>query len=121
MDHLPLRNRTMRSRRWLRRPDAGIERIHQALLSTIDGHRTVIELESVAQVMGLDAAVLERLRRQGDIDLITHGASAPARGNAPFSAGRATAVARTSSNPAQPFGDLVDDPGPVVKGDVVPR
>jgi hypothetical protein len=57
------------ARQWLQRPDARIDRVHQALLSTIDGHRNVIELESVARAMGLDPDALDRLRQQGFIEL----------------------------------------------------
>jgi hypothetical protein len=43
--------------------------VKRALLSSIDGHRNVIELESFARAMGLEADALERLRCEGLIDL----------------------------------------------------
>lgn len=54
--------------RWLER-DGSTERVKRALLSSIDGHRNVIELESVARALGMQADALERLRREGLIDL----------------------------------------------------
>ena len=45
------------------------DRVRRALLATIDGHRNVIELESLARAMGLDSDALEHLRREGLIDL----------------------------------------------------
>ncbi len=65
------------ARQWLQRPDARIDRVHQALLSTIDGHRSVIELESVARAMGLEPDALEQLRVHGLIEL-WDGADDPA-------------------------------------------
>jgi hypothetical protein len=69
MQVLPSPIQTAVARQWLQQPDARIDRIHQALLSTIDGHRNVVELESVARAMGLDPDALDRLRQQGFIEL----------------------------------------------------
>jgi hypothetical protein len=69
MQTLPSPIQTAVARQWRQRPDARIDRIHQALLSTIDGHRNVVELESVARAMGLDPDALNRLRQQGFIEL----------------------------------------------------
>ncbi len=69
MQSLPSPTQTAVARQWLQQPDARIDRIHQALLSTIDGHRNVVELESVARAMGLDPDALDRLRQQGFIEL----------------------------------------------------
>jgi hypothetical protein len=44
---------------------SGADRVHQALLSTVDGQRNVIELESVAKAMGLPDWTLADLRAQG--------------------------------------------------------
>ncbi len=54
--------------RWLE-GDVSSDRVKRALLSSIDGHRNVIELESVARALGLEADALERLRGEGLIDL----------------------------------------------------
>lgn len=83
MPSLPSPIQTAVARQWLQQPDARIDRIHQALLSTIDGHRNVIELESVARAMGLNSDALERLRQQGFIELapqiLSSGQAAPER------------------------------------------
>ena len=52
------------------------------LLATIDGHRNIVELGSVARAMGLAPATFEHLRRQGLIDFpaVTLGAEAGAFG-----------------------------------------
>jgi hypothetical protein len=72
---LPLPVQTRVARQWLEHPDARIDRVHRALLSTIDGHRNVIELESVARAMGLEPDALDVLRQQGFIDLAATGSS----------------------------------------------
>jgi len=74
MQALPSPIQTAVGREWLQQPDARIDRIHRALLSTIDGRRNVVELESVARAMGLDPDAVDRLRRQGFIEL---GQAAP--------------------------------------------
>lgn len=70
MDALPTPTKTPMALRWL---EAGAarqdDRVKRALLSNIDGHRNVIELESFARAMGLAPDALERLRREGLIDL----------------------------------------------------
>ena len=45
------------------------DQVRRTLLASIDGHRNVIELESLARAMGLDSDALEHLRREGLIDL----------------------------------------------------
>ena len=74
---LPAPTQTTIARRWLQHPDARIDRIQRALLSTVDGHRNVVELESVARAMGLEPDALDRLRQQGFIELAPEAASAP--------------------------------------------
>lgn len=66
------------ARQWLEHPDATLDRVHLALLTTVNGHRSVVELESVARAMGLDPDVLHRLRRGGFVSFaeesgIAHG------------------------------------------------
>ena len=68
MHRLPTPTQTSIARQWLGRPDARLDRVQRALLATIDGHRNIIELESVARAMGLGPAALERLRQRGLID-----------------------------------------------------
>jgi len=68
-DPIPVPVRTALAAQWLERPDPTPDRLMRTLLCGIDGHRNVIELESFARAMGLDGDALERLRRQGLIDL----------------------------------------------------
>lgn len=77
MHLLPTPTQTSMARQRLKQPDATLDRIQRALLATVDGHRNVIELESVARAMGLEPSALERLRQQGLISIPT-GATAPA-------------------------------------------
>jgi len=65
MERLPKPVLTSRARRYLRWDDPGADRVHQALLSTVDGQRNVTELESVAKAMGLPDWTLADLRAQG--------------------------------------------------------
>jgi hypothetical protein len=69
MDALPTPTKTPMGLRWLEAPGAHGDRIKRALLSSVDGHRNVIELESFARAMGLEADALEQLRGEGLIDL----------------------------------------------------
>ena len=69
MKDLPIPMKTERAMHWLHVAPPEGDRLMQVLLSEIDGHRNVIELESFARAVGLDADALERLRRQGLIDL----------------------------------------------------
>jgi hypothetical protein len=69
MNPLPIPTQTLKARRWLDMRDGEPDRIRRALLTNIDGHRNVIELESFARAMGLESDALERLRREGFIDL----------------------------------------------------
>lgn len=69
MDALPTPTKTPMGLQWLEARDGNDDRIKRALLSSIDGHRNVIELESFARAMGLEADALERLRGEGLIDL----------------------------------------------------
>jgi hypothetical protein len=66
---LPAPIRTPLALQWLEARDARSERVKCALLSCIDGHRNVIELESFARAMGLMPDALERLRVEGLIRL----------------------------------------------------
>ena len=65
MERLPTPVLTSRARFCLQWDDPELDRVHQALLSTIDGHRNVIQLESVARAMGLPDRTLADLRSQG--------------------------------------------------------
>ena len=55
--------------RWLETTAADAEQVKRALLSTIDGHRSVVELESFARAMGLCYDALWLLEAQGLIEL----------------------------------------------------
>jgi hypothetical protein len=69
MNPLPIPIRTDRAGRGLPTSDPARERIERLLLSSIDGHRNLIELESFARAMGLDPGALDRLRGNGLIEL----------------------------------------------------
>lgn len=69
MNSLPIPIRTDRSGRRLSVSDSARDRIERLLLSSIDGHRNLIELESFARAMGLDPGALDRLRGDGLIEL----------------------------------------------------
>ena len=69
MNPLPIPTKSPRAHQWLEARDAQGDRVKRALLSGIDGHRNVIELESFARAMGLEPDALERLRGEGLIDL----------------------------------------------------
>jgi hypothetical protein len=69
MNALPVPTKTPMALQWLEASDANGDPVKRALLSSIDGHRNVIELESFARAIGLEADALERLRREGLIDL----------------------------------------------------
>ena len=78
MDRLPFLTRTAVAREWHESPDMRNDPVRRApLLSMIDGHRNVIELESVARAMGLDAGALEELRQRGLIELTAAAAAGP--------------------------------------------
>lgn len=68
MNSRPNPEQTAVARQWLAARDTRLDRIQQALLATLDGHRSIVELESVARAMGLAPATFEHLRRQGLID-----------------------------------------------------
>ena len=68
MRQLPTPSKTPLAIRWLE-ADVSSDRVRRALLSSIDGHRNVVQLESVARALGLEADALERLRGEGFIDL----------------------------------------------------
>ena len=69
MNALPVPTKTPMALQWLEACEAKPDRVKRALLSSIDGHRNVIELESFARAMGLEPDALERLRGEGLIDL----------------------------------------------------
>jgi len=69
MNPLPIPTQTPKALQWLKVRDAQNDRVRCALLTNIDGHRNVIELESLARAMGLEPDALERLHREGFIDL----------------------------------------------------
>ena len=50
---------------WLRDHDKRLDPAQRALFGTIDGHRNVIELESVARALGLRTDALEAFRQAG--------------------------------------------------------
>ena len=68
MNDLPMPTQTLVARQWLGCPDGSLDRHHLALLATVDGRRNIIQLESVARAMGLEAVALEHLRERGLID-----------------------------------------------------
>jgi hypothetical protein len=68
MDRLHLPALTASAHRWLQNPDPRMDRIQRALLSMVDGHRSVVELESVARAMRLPVDALEELRQNGLIE-----------------------------------------------------
>ena len=65
MNRLPTPIQTAVARQWLEARDTRLDRVERALLATIDGHRNIVELESVARAMGLAPATFEQMRRQG--------------------------------------------------------
>jgi len=69
MNSLATPTQTPKALHWLHVCDADNDRIRRALLISIDGHRSVIELESFARALGLEPDALERLRREGFIDV----------------------------------------------------
>jgi hypothetical protein len=69
MNPVPIPTQTPKALQWLNVRDAANDRIRRALLAKVDGHRNVVELESFARAMGLESDALERLRRDGFIDL----------------------------------------------------
>lgn len=71
MNTLPMPVKTPVAKEWLDVHHATPDRVWRALLSNIDGHRNVIELESFARAMGLPADALERLRSEGLIQMQT--------------------------------------------------
>jgi len=68
MEALPVPSKTAIAIRRLARPSTTYDRLMEALMSNVDGHRNVIELESFARAMGLHEDALESLRRQGLIE-----------------------------------------------------
>lgn len=73
MQPIPTPTITPIAQQWLQARDARSDRVKGALLSNIDGHRNVVELESFARAMGLEPGALERLRREGLIELMSDG------------------------------------------------
>jgi len=69
MTDLPTPIKTSTAAKWIESSDARSDRLTRALLANIDGHRNVIELESLARAIGLEPDALERLRRRGLIQL----------------------------------------------------
>jgi hypothetical protein len=69
MNPLPIPIQTPKAFQWLNAHGGRNDHVRRALLAKIDGHRNVIELESFARAIGLDSDALERLRREGLIDL----------------------------------------------------
>ena len=65
MNELPKPTLTAIARRWLEREFPQLDRTQRALLSTIDGHRNVIQLEGVARAMRLPDRTLEEMRKRG--------------------------------------------------------
>lgn len=70
MNPLPTPTQTRIAVQWLASREAMADHVKRVLLSHIDGHRNVIELESFARAMGLEPDALEKLRHQGLIDLL---------------------------------------------------
>ena len=69
MNPLPVPTQTPKALHWLSTCDTANDRVRRALLTNIDGHRNVIELESFARAMGLESDALDLLHREGLIDL----------------------------------------------------
>jgi hypothetical protein len=69
MNVLPTPTRTSVTSQPLVSRDPKIARLEQALLSKVDGHRNVVELESFARAIGLEPEALERMRLQGLIQM----------------------------------------------------
>ena len=69
MNPLPIPTQTLKALRCMDTRVGEPDRIRRALLSNVDGHRNLIELESFARAMGLESDALERLRREGYIEL----------------------------------------------------
>jgi hypothetical protein len=65
MNELPTPTLTAVARRWLDLEVPQLDRTRRALLSTVDGRRNVIQLESVARAMGLPDRTLEDMRERG--------------------------------------------------------
>jgi len=70
MNPLPTPRQTRVAVQWLASRETTSDRVKRVLLSHVDGHRNVIELESFARAMGLDPGALEQMRQQGLIDLL---------------------------------------------------
>ena len=69
MNRLPTPTQTSVALQWPGHPVASLDRHHLALLATVDGRRNIIQLESIARAMGLEAVALEHLRERGLIDI----------------------------------------------------
>jgi len=65
MEHLPRPVLTLRARHFLEWQHDEVDLVRRALLTTVNGNRNVIELESVAKAMGLPASTLDDMRAQG--------------------------------------------------------
>jgi hypothetical protein len=65
MERLPTPVLTARARHFLEWEHSEVDRVRRAWLCTVDGHRNVIELESVAKAMGLPESTLGDMRAQG--------------------------------------------------------
>ena len=65
MESLPTPVLTLRARHFLEWEHSAVDRVRRAWLSTVDGRRNVIELESVAKAMGLPESTLGDMRAQG--------------------------------------------------------
>jgi hypothetical protein len=70
MNTLPTPRQTGIAVQWLASRESPTERVKRVLLSHVDGHRNVVELESFARAMGLNPDALEQMRQQGLIDLL---------------------------------------------------
>ena len=65
MDRLPAPSLTSIALEWISMKDERLNLRQRVLLGAIDGHRNVIELESVARALGLRADAMEVLRQAG--------------------------------------------------------
>jgi len=77
MNVLSTPTKTPIAAQWLDAHPSANDRIKRVLLSKIDGHRNVIELESFARAIGLPANALERLRAEGLIEANLNPADSP--------------------------------------------
>lgn len=75
MERLPTPVLTSWARHFMEWEHSKVDRVRRAWLATVDGHRNVIELESVAKAMGLPESTLGDMRAQGLVNWDSSGES----------------------------------------------